>query len=83
MPVGTRIPGVTTAATLELLQLAMAEDRQVWLGYVDADGSATQRIVDVVSLSGGFLQAYDLTAGAPRTFALHRVTSAALLDPAG
>ncbi|MEJ7702491.1 MAG: helicase C-terminal domain-containing protein [Geodermatophilaceae bacterium] len=82
MPVGTRIPGVTTSATLEVLQQAIHQDQQVWLGYVDADGSATQRIVDAVSLSGGFLQAYDFTAGAPRTFALHRITSAALLDPA-
>ncbi|MGI8694554.1 MAG: helicase-associated domain-containing protein [Geodermatophilaceae bacterium] len=82
MPVGTRVPGVTTAATLELLQAAIYADRQVWLGYVDADGSATQRIVEVVSLSGGFLQAFDFTAGAPRTFALHRITSAALLEPA-
>lgn len=82
MPVGTRIPGVTTAATLETLQQAMHEDRQVWLGYVDADGGATQRVVDVVSLSGGFLQGFDFTAGAPRTFSLHRITSVALLDPA-
>lgn len=82
MPIDTRVPGVTTAATLELLQQAVHEERQVWLGYVDADGAASQRIVDAVSLSGGFLQAFDLTAGAPRTFALHRITSAALLDPA-
>jgi predicted DNA-binding transcriptional regulator YafY len=60
----------------------MHEDRQVWLGYVDADGGATQRVVDVVSLSGGFLQGFDFTAGAPRTFSLHRITSVALLDPA-
>ncbi|MBA2389083.1 MAG: helicase-associated domain-containing protein [Geodermatophilaceae bacterium] len=81
MPVGTRIPGVTTSATLEMLQSAMHDGRQVWLGYVDADGAASQRIVEVVSLSGGFVQAFDFTAGAPRTFALHRITSAALLDP--
>lgn len=82
MPVSVRVPGVTTAATLELLQEAMHEQRQVWLGYVDADGSATQRIVDVVSIGGGFVQGFDFTADAPRTFALHRITSAALLDPA-
>ncbi|CAN5361942.1 helicase-associated domain-containing protein [soil metagenome] len=80
MPVTTMVPGVTTASTLEVLQRAAREDRPVWLGYVDAHGGPSQRIVDVVSLGGGYLQAFDHIAGAPRTFALHRVTSAALLD---
>lgn len=79
-PVTTWVPGVTTVGILELLQEAQDEDRQVWLGYVDADGAASQRVVEVDSIGGGFVQAFDRTANGQRTFALHRITSAALLD---
>ncbi len=80
-PVTTWVPGVTTAGILELLQQADVEGLKVWLGYVDSEGSASQRVIEVEGLAGGFLQAFDQTAGGHRTFALHRITSAALLDP--
>lgn len=80
MPVTTRVPGVTTASTLELLHRAAREDRSVWLGYVDSHGGPSQRIVDVVSVGGGYLEAFDHTSGEPRTFSLHRIVSAALID---
>lgn len=79
-PVTTYVPGVTTVGILELLRQAEAEDRPVWMGYVDAEGSASQRVVQVETIGGGFLEAFDLTANGNRTFALHRITSAALLD---
>ena len=76
-----QIPGVTTATTLELLSRAVREGVPVWLGYVDAQGSGSQRVVQPVSLVGGFLQGYDEARGENRTFAVHRITSVALVEP--
>ncbi|MBA3523348.1 MAG: helicase-associated domain-containing protein [Geodermatophilaceae bacterium] len=79
-PISTYIPGVTTAGIMELLRQARDEQRQVWLGYVDSGGSTSNRVVEVEDVAGGFLEAFDIGKDAHRTFALHRVTSAALLD---
>jgi Helicase conserved C-terminal domain len=76
-----QIPGVTTAGTLELLSRAVREGAPVWLGYVDAQGSGSQRVVRPVSLVGGFLQGYDERRGENSTFAVHRITSVALVEP--
>lgn len=75
-----QVPGVTTAGTLELLSRAVRAGVPVWLGYVDAQGSGSQRVVQPVSLGGGFLQAFDEGRGETRTFAVHRITSVALVD---
>ena len=75
-----QVPGVTTASTLELLSRAVREGIPVWLGYVDAQGSGSQRVVQPVSLMGGFLQGYDERRGENRTFAVHRITSVALVE---
>ena len=75
-----QVPGVTTAGTLELLSRAVREGSAVWLGYVDAQGSGSQRVVRPVSLVGGFLQGYDERRGENSTFAVHRITSVALVD---
>jgi hypothetical protein len=75
-----QIPGVTTAGTLELLSRAVREGLPIWLGYVDAQGSGSQRIVQPVSLVGGFLQGFDEGRGENRTFAVHRITSVAVVE---
>jgi hypothetical protein len=75
-----QVPGVTTASTLELLSRAVREGAAVWLGYVDAQGSGSQRVVRPVSLVGGFLQGYDERRGENSTFAVHRITSVALVE---
>jgi hypothetical protein len=75
-----QIPGVTTASTLELLSRAVSAGLPVWLGYVDAQGSGSQRVVRPVSLAGGFLQGYDERRGENSTFAVHRITSVALVE---
>jgi Helicase conserved C-terminal domain/WYL domain len=69
------IPGITTATTLGMLREAARENRAVLLGYVNAQGSASQRIVEPVSVNGGFLHGYDHKRDEMRTFALHRITS--------
>ena len=78
-----RLDTLTTTKSelaLELLSRAVRENLPVWLGYVDAQGSGSQRVVQPVSLAGGFLQGYDERRGESRTFAVHRITSAALVE---
>jgi hypothetical protein len=75
-----QIPGVTTASTLELLSRAVSAGLPIWLGYVDAQGSGSQRVVRPVSLAGGFLSGYDERRGENSTFAVHRITSVALVE---
>ena len=65
---------------LAFLQEAAVERRQVWLGYVDAQGRATSRVVEPRGVDGGYLRAYDHLRAEDRTFALHRVTGVAEVD---
>ncbi len=73
----------TTADTLAFLQTAARDRRQVWLGYVDAQGRATSRVVEPRGVEGGFITAWDHLRQEDRTFALHRVTGVADVDPDG
>jgi hypothetical protein len=78
------VAGVARSGPLILvrLQAAVRERRRVLLGYVDQQGSASDRIVRPTALDGGYLTAYDETTGAPRRFVLHRVTAIAdVADP--
>lgn len=72
----------TTADTLAFLQSAARDRRQVWLGYVDAQGRATSRVVEPRGVEGGFVTAWDHLRQEDRTFALHRVTGVADVDDA-
>ncbi|MBF6159964.1 helicase-associated domain-containing protein [Nocardia cyriacigeorgica] len=76
-PDGTR---TGTAATLALLQLAARGRRAVNIGYVDAAGTAIQRVVEPVRIGNGQLDAVDPVTGAVRHFTLHRIASVALID---
>ena len=73
------VPGVTTATTLGLLRDAAAANQAVLLGYVNAQGAASQRIVEPASVNGGYLHGYDHQRDEMRTFALHRITSVSVL----
>jgi hypothetical protein len=77
--VAADVPGVTTATTLGMLRDAARANRSVLLGYVNAQGSASQRIVEPVSVNGGYLHGYDHQRDEMRTFALHRITAVSLL----
>lgn len=68
-----------SAATVALLQQALRSRSSVRLGYVDAQGVASQRIVEPVSVGGGQLDAFDPADGEVRRFTLHRVTSVSLV----
>ncbi|HWG94894.1 MAG TPA: helicase-associated domain-containing protein [Mycobacteriales bacterium] len=74
-------PSRTSAVeVLAFLQAAVRERRQVWLGYVDAQGRSTSRVVEPRSVEGGYVAAYDHLREEDRTFALHRITGVADVD---
>lgn len=70
----------SSAATVALLATAAQRNASVSIGYVDAQGIATHRIVDPVGVGAGQLDAFDPTTGTVRQFTLHRITSVALVD---
>ena len=69
------------AVAMALLQQAAVHGKDVLMGYVDAAGVATQRVVTPISVHGGHLMAFDPTQGRMREFAVHRVTSVTSADP--
>ncbi|MBI0383752.1 WYL domain-containing protein, partial [Streptomyces albiflaviniger] len=69
----------TSADTLATMQAAALTGSNVWIGYVNANGAATQRVIAPVRVEGGFVTAYDHTADEVRTYPLHRITGAAEL----
>lgn len=73
--VGADRPSTTT--TLQRLREAAEGGASVWLGYVDNDGTVTERIVDPISVEGGFLTAFDHRQHRPRNFAIARITAVA------
>ena len=74
------VPGVTTATILETLHRAIRAEEGLWIGYVNAEGQSSQRFVEPMALTGGFLTAYDHRREEPRTFAIHRITSVVPAD---
>jgi hypothetical protein len=76
-------PRTTVADTLETMRSAVVTGRPLWIGYVNADGAASQRVIDPVRVEGGFVTAYDHTADEVRTYPLHRITGAAQLADGG
>lgn len=74
------LPRTTPAETLVTIQSAVMTGEAVWIGYVDGEGVASQHVIAPVRVEGGFVTAYDHTAGEVRTYPLHRVTGVAELD---
>jgi predicted DNA-binding transcriptional regulator YafY len=75
------LPRTAAAQTLSLLQYALGRGQALWVGYVDQHGSVTERVVDPIRLEGGYLTGYDHRYEEVRTFAVHRITGVAVLDP--
>lgn len=76
---GGELPRTTSAETLATMQAAVLTGEALWIGYVNAEGSATQRVIAPVRVEGGFVTAYDHTADEVRTYPLHRITGVAEL----
>ena len=83
----------TTSATVAVLADAATHGRTVWIGYVDARGTPSQRVVRPLRVGGGVLEGVTDDpdpdtddgeglvgeAGQSMTFALHRITSVSVL----
>ncbi|MFJ5176192.1 helicase-associated domain-containing protein [Streptomyces griseoviridis] len=73
------LPRTSAAETLATVQAAVLTGEAVWIGFVNAEGGASQRVIAPIRVEGGFVTAYDRTADEVRTFPLHRVTGVAEL----
>ncbi|MGW3012956.1 helicase-associated domain-containing protein [Streptomyces sp. NPDC001219] len=73
------LPRTTSAETLATMQAAVLTNSALWIGYVNADGAASQRVIAPVRVEGGFVTAYDHTSDEVRTYPLHRITGVAEL----
>ncbi len=76
---GGELPRTSSAETLATMQAAVLTGDSVWIGYVNAEGAASQRVIAPIRVEGGFVTAYDHTADEVRTFPLHRITGVAEL----
>ncbi|WP_371480025.1 helicase-associated domain-containing protein [Kitasatospora sp. NBC_00315] len=79
-PAARQLPRTVAAETLAALQTAVLLGERMWIGYVNAEGLASQRVIDPVKVEGGFVTAFDHHSDALKTFALHRITGVAELD---
>lgn len=71
---------LTPGDALALLREAIESRREVFIGYVDNHGRTYERIVAPRSIDGGRLRGYDARTDSDLEFALHRITSARMLD---
>ena len=78
--IGAVRTGRPTADLLAILGHAARNRETLWIGYVDAEGRATQRVIEPIVLDGGYLTAFDHLRGAERHFAVHRITGISPLD---
>ncbi|WP_375493041.1 helicase-associated domain-containing protein [uncultured Jatrophihabitans sp.] len=74
------VPGVTSAATMELLRTAVREERLVWLGVAQADGPATAHELHPISLAAGYVRGYERGRPGLASFPVHRITSVDFAD---
>ncbi|MFL6060403.1 MAG: helicase-associated domain-containing protein [Marmoricola sp.] len=71
-----RGPATTPADVMTILRQAAQERGEVWIGYLDNHGTATERVVRPLEVGAGRLSAYDARSDEVRTFAIHRITEA-------
>lgn len=71
---------IDPAVAMSMLQRAARDAATVMIGYLDAAGVPTQRVVTPVAVAGGQLTAFDSTSGRARDFAIHRITSVMSAD---
>ena len=69
-----------TADVLAILTQAATDGDALWIGYVDAEGRGSQRVIEPVTVEGGHVSAYDHLRGAVRSFAVHRITGVSAMD---
>lgn len=73
------LPRTSAADTLATVQAAAMTGASLWIGHVNAEGAASQRLLAPLRVEGGYVTGYDHTADEVRTYALHRITGVAEL----
>jgi hypothetical protein len=71
--VAAGVPGVTSAATMELLRAAVREERLVWLGVADPDGTAASHEMHPISLAAGYVRGYERGVTGLTSYPVHRI----------
>jgi len=66
-------------AALDVLRSAATDGRAVWIGFVDAKGTQSERVIEPVSVGGGIVAGRDRGDGEMHRVPLHRITSIALV----
>lgn len=79
-PVAGQVPGVTSAATMELLRRAVREELLVWLGVAEPDGTATAHEIHPISLAAGTVRGYERGRPGLVSFPVHRITGVRIAE---
>jgi hypothetical protein len=74
------LPRLTPAEALGTLREASRTGARLWIGYVNAEGRGSQRVIEPISVEGGYVSAFDHLHEEIRTFALHRITGVRAVD---
>ena len=79
-PGGVPLRRTTPYETLSALRAAAAEGAPLWIGYVNAEGRSTLRMIEPVHVEGGYVSAYDHLRDEVRTFTVSRISGVASAD---
>ncbi|ABS05073.1 helicase-associated domain-containing protein [Kineococcus radiotolerans] len=71
------LPAMDPSTSIALLRDAVGRRRAVWIGYVDASGSASRHLVEPLGVEGGRITAFDHEERSVRSYSVHRVTGVA------
>lgn len=71
------LTSLSSAAIVSRLRSSIADNRPLWIGYADTDGTVTQQVVDPIRVAAGVLTAFDHRTEQVRSFAIARVTGIA------
>jgi hypothetical protein len=66
---------LSPSGSMAALREAVESGTTVLIGYVDNQGSTSERLVDPIRVEGGSLTAHDHRSDDVRTFAVHRITT--------
>jgi predicted DNA-binding transcriptional regulator YafY len=80
---GGASPRLATSTTVALLREAVATGRPLWIGYADKSGMAKEYTVEPLTLTAGFLTAFDAGSSEVRTYTISRITGAQYADTEG
>ena len=76
----TPAESLSPSGSMAALREAVESGETVLIGYVDNQGTTSERLVDPIRVEGGSLTAHDHRSDDVRTFAVHRITTVRPVD---